>query len=156
LTWANTIEGKVVAIADGDTVTVLDEGNEQHKIRLSGIDAPEKKQAFGDRSKQAMAKFVFGKQVSVDWTKRDRYGRIIGKILVAPDDCKKATCEKKLDAGLQLIKIGLAWHYKKYQKEQTSSDRDFYSQAEINARNNKIGLWIDANPIAPWDFRHNK
>jgi endonuclease YncB( thermonuclease family) len=156
LSLAATIEGKVIAIADGDTVRVLDAQHEQHKIRLSGIDAPEKKQAFGDRSKQAMASMVFGKQVTVDWSKTDRYGRIVGKIMVSSSECKQINCEKNLDAGLELIKIGLAWHYKKYEKEQKILDRQLYSQAEMNARKEKIGLWKDANPIAPWDFRHNK
>ena len=81
---ADTITGRVVGVADGDTVTVLDADKVQHKIRLAGIDAPEKAQAFGNRSKQNLSDLVFGKDVRVDWDKRDRYGRIVGKVWVQP------------------------------------------------------------------------
>lgn len=101
-----------------------------------------------------MAQLVFKMPVEVQWSKRDRYGRVIGKILVSAEDCKNSLCENKIDAGLFLINQGLAWHYKKYQKEQTKNDREAYSQAELLAREKKIGLWTDANPVAPWDFRH--
>ena len=86
-THADTITGRVVGVADGDTVTVLDADKVQHKIRLAGIDAPEKAQAFGTRSKQNLSDLVFGKDVRVDWDKRDRYGRIVGKVWVQPSDC---------------------------------------------------------------------
>ena len=74
----------MVGVADGDTVTVLDADKVQHKIRLAGIDAPEKSQPFGNRSKQNLSDLVFGKYVRVDWDKRDRYGRIVGKVWVQP------------------------------------------------------------------------
>ena len=79
---AETITGRVVGVADGDTITVLDSDNVQHKIRLAGIDAPEKKQAFGTRSKESMSDLAFGKALDVETSKRDRYGRQIGKVLV--------------------------------------------------------------------------
>ena len=84
--WSDTLSGRVVGVADGDTVTVLDANHQQHKIRLSGIDAPEKSQAFGQRSKESMSALVFGKQVDVVWDKRDRYKRIVGKVMVQPAD----------------------------------------------------------------------
>jgi len=141
--YGETLQGKVVGISDGDTITVLDSTKTQHKIRLAGIDAPEKAQAFGERSKQHLSELVFGKTVTVDWNKTDRYGRTIGKVVVNGQD-----------ANLSQVKAGLAWYYKQYEKEQLASDRASYSQAEVDARTRKVGLWRDAAPISPWDFRH--
>lgn len=96
-----SISGKVVKIADGDTITILDEQNVQHKIRLQGIDAPEHKQDFGEVSRQHLASLVFGKYVKVEYGKADQYGRLVGKVWVdGNDEC------------LEQLKAGLAWHYK--------------------------------------------
>lgn len=142
---AETYTGRVVAIADGDTVTVLDNNNTQHKVRLAGIDAPEKKQAFGQASKQHLSSLVFDKTVTIEMSKRDRYQREIGKILV-----------NGRDANLGQIEAGLAWHYKQYAGEQSPLDRQSYASAEVAAQQVRKGLWQDANPVAPWDFRHRK
>ena len=112
--FAATITGRVVAVSDGDTLTVLDADRAQHKIRLSGIDAPEKAQAFGERSKQNLSRLVFGKEIEVQWNKRDRYGRIVGKVLVAEAPCKAGDCPKTVDACLSQITAGLAWWYRDY------------------------------------------
>jgi len=136
------IQGKVVSVADGDTITVLDAEKTQHKIRLQGIDAPEKAQAFGAKSKQALYEMVHGKTVQVSFEKSDKYGRILGKVLLDGQDI----CH-------QQIKAGLAWHYKKYQNQQPIADRDAYSASETAAKNEKLGLWSDPRPVAPWDFR---
>ena len=127
--------GKVVAIADGDTVTVLYE-NQQHKIRLSGIDAPESHQAFGDKAKKALADKVFGKEVRVEWSEEDRYKRILGELYLG---------ERRISE--EMIAEGLAWHYKQYSKDQN------LAKAELAAKQAKKGLWADANPTPPWDFR---
>lgn len=140
---AETLTGNVVGISDGDTVTLLDARHQQHKIRLAGIDAPEKAQAFGERSKQNLAQLVFNKNVTVEWTKLDRYGRTVGKILV-----------NGRDANLEQIKAGMAWWYEKYRKEQSLADQEIYQVAERQAQLRRIGLWRDANPMAPWDWRH--
>lgn len=140
---ANTTTGLVVGIADGDTLTLLDGDHVQHKIRLAGIDAPEKRQAFGNRSKQNLAELVFRKQVTVEWNKFDRYGRVIGKVLAGGDD----VC-------LAQVRAGLAWHYKAYEREQSVADRERYAQAELDARASRRGLWRDASPVPPWEFRH--
>ena len=97
LAGAQTIEGKVVGISDGDTLTVLDAGRKQHKIRLSGIDAPEKAQPFGQRSKENLSQLVFGKHVVVDFGKTERYGRTAGKVVV-----------DGVDANLEQVRAGLA------------------------------------------------
>ena len=136
------LQGKVVSVADGDTITVLDAEKTQHKIRLQGIDAPEKAQAFGAKSKQALYEMVHGKTVQVSFEKSDKYGRILGKVLLDGQDI----CH-------QQIKAGLAWHYKKYQNQQPLADRYAYSASETAAKNEKLGLWSDPRPVAPWDFR---
>lgn len=139
---ANVITGNVVSIADGDTITVLDARRQQHKIRLSGIDAPEKKQAFGERSRQNLAAIVFNKTVSVEWDKQDKYGRTVGKVIV-----------NGVDANLEQIKTGMAWWYEKYRREQSAEDQQRYAEAEQRAREGRIGLWRDTAPVAPWDWR---
>ncbi|WP_228276317.1 thermonuclease family protein [Dechloromonas sp. H13] len=148
---ADTLLGRVVGVADGDTVTVLDAGRQQHKIRLQGIDAPEKKQPFGERSKQNLARMVFGKDVRVEWEKRDKYKRIVGKVWVQPASCP--TCPMTLDAGHAQITVGLAWWYRKYAGEQSPQDRGAYEHSEQEARARRAGLWSDPDPVPPWEWR---
>lgn len=126
-TGAETLQGRVVGVTDGDTVKVLDASHTEWKIRLMGIDAPEKKQAFGIRSKSNLSDLVYDKTVVVEYSK-DRYGRTVGKILV-----------NGVDANLEQIKAGMAWHYKKYAKEQPIADRETYAQAEDRARAGQRG-----------------
>ena len=142
---ATQLTGRVVGVHDGDTVTVLDANRVQHKIRLAGIDAPELKQAFGTRSRQNLAGMVFGKDVLVEWNKRDRYGRTVGVVLVGGHD-----------ANLEQIRSGMAWWYRQYAREQTPNDRQLYELAENEARAAKHGLWADAAPVPPWEWRHRK
>lgn len=140
---AETLTGRVVSIADGDTVTVLDATNRQHKIRLAGIDAPEKAQPFGQRSRQNLGDLVFGRTVTVEYEKQDRYGRTVGKVLV-----------NGVDANLEQIKAGMAWWYEKYRREQSAEDQQRYAEAEQQARAGRIGLWSGPLPVvAPWDWR---
>lgn len=140
---AETLTGYVVGIADGDTITVVDPNRRQHKVRLAGIDAPEKAQPFGDRSKQNLGSLTFNKTVTVEWNKQDRYGRTVGKIMV-----------NGVDANFEQVKAGMAWWYRDYAKEQSQGDRRLYEQAEQQARLQRVGLWLDAHPISPWDWRH--
>lgn len=151
---AETIEGRVVGVSDGDTVTVLDSSKKQHKIRLSGIDAPEKSQAFGNVAKERMSNMVFGKEVRIDARKQDKYRRTVGRVWVASAECRESDCPKTLDAGMALITVGLAWHYKQYAQEQPEEEREQYSFAEIEARSKKVGLWSDPKPVPPWEWRH--
>lgn len=122
--------GRVVGVADGDTITVLDANKTQHKIRVGGIDAPEKSQPFGQRSKASMSDLVFGKDVEVVAGKRDRYGRLIGKVMVAAPSCAARTCPKTLDAGLAQLTTGMAWWYRRYAREQSAEDAGAYAFAE--------------------------
>ena len=140
---ADVLVGRVIGISDGDTITVLDANKTEHKVRLMGIDAPEKSQAFGAASKQALSNYIYQKEVTVDYKKLDKYKRIVGKVIL-----------DKQDICLAMISDGMAWHYKDYEKEQSKTDRDLYSQAEIKARNEKRGLWQDNKAIQPSAFRH--
>ncbi|MFT5506743.1 MAG: endonuclease YncB(thermonuclease family) [Gammaproteobacteria bacterium] len=135
---------KVVKVLDGNTVYVLNPSNTKHKIGLAGIDAPEKKQVFGNKSSQNLFNLVAGKHVEVEYSKRDRYGQIIGKLI-----------NNGQDVNLLQLKQGYAWHDKNYQKEQSELDRILYSSAEIEAREKTIGLW-SVPAVAPWEFRKNK
>ncbi len=139
---ATVLTGRVVAIADGDTLTALDERKVQHKIRLAGIDAPEKRQAYGQRSRQSLADLVFNRVVQIELGKKDRYGREIGKVMLDGQDI-----------NLELLRLGLAWHYKAYEREQSVEDRALYAQAEEQARARRMGLWRDDQPLAPWAYR---
>ena len=139
---AESIDALVIKVADGDTITILDEQKKTHKIRLQGIDAPEKKQAYGEKSKQNLAFLIYNKMIHVEYSKYDKYGRIIGKVSL-----------KGQDICLEQLTQGMAWHYKKYQSEQPTHDRELYSSTEIKARDSKIGLWNDVQPTTPWDFR---
>jgi endonuclease YncB( thermonuclease family) len=136
------VDGMVVGVSDGDTITVLDDARAQRKVRLAGIDAPEKRQAFGNRSKQSLSDCAFGRRAHVEGEKTDRYGRLVGKVVVEGVDC-----------NLRQVEAGLAWHYKQYQREQSPEDRLAYAQAEERARERRAGLWRDEDPQAPWNFR---
>ena len=148
------ISGRVVGVADGDTVTLLDPANVQHKARLAGIDAPESAQAFGARSRENLSRLVFGKAVRADCQKRDRYGRQVCRIWAAPEDCPR--CGQTLDVALAQVTVGLAWHYKDYEKEQTLEERERYSFAEDEARARRAGLWGDRQPVPPWEWRNRR
>jgi endonuclease YncB( thermonuclease family) len=140
--WAKSFDGLVVGVADGDTLTVLDATQHTHRIRLAGIDAPERRQAFGDRSTRVLSDLVFGKTVSIEFEKVDRFGRIVGKVRLG-----------EVDAGLEMVRAGFAWHFKKYADEQAPADRAAYDSAEQDARRRRDGVWKDADAIAPWEFR---
>jgi micrococcal nuclease len=137
---ADTLSGRVV---DGDTVVVLDTDKVQHKIRMAGIDAAESGQDWGTRAKQHLSSLIGGKDVLVETQKQDKYGRTVGKI-IADDQ----------DVNLAMVRAGLAWWYKKYSREQSAPDRLLYEAAETAAREARVGLWADPNPIPPWDWRH--
>ena len=139
---AYELTGRIISIADGDTVTLLDANLQQHKIRLSGIDAPERRQPFGNRSRLHLGALVFGRQVTADCPKTDRYKRAVCRIEV-----------DGVDANLAQVEAGMAWHYKEYAREQRAPDRRRYAQAEDVARQTRRGLWGDRTPVAPWDFR---
>lgn len=136
------IEGKVINVHDGDTITVLDQSNKKFNIRLQGIDAPELKQEFGSISQQNLSRLVMGKRVTIVWTKVDKYRRTVGTIMLDGHDM-----------NIEQVKAGMAWHYKKYADEQNPEDRRTYAGAELQARAASLGLWKDPDPTPPGDWR---
>jgi len=142
---AQELAGRVVSVHDGDTVNVLDAGKVQYKIRLAGIDAPELHQAFGRVSQRHLSAAIQCKNVVVHWTKHDKYGRIVGTILL--DDH---------DVNLDQVRAGLAWHYKRYEREQPPAERVTYANAETEAHVAHLGLWQEASPMPPWEYRKTK
>lgn len=116
--WAEILEGRVIAVADGDTITILDARRQQHRIRLATIDAPEKAQAFGTRSRENLAALTFKKEATLNCYKKDQYGRQVCNVLV-----------QGRDVGLAQIEAGLAWHYRRFEKEQSPKNRVRYAQA---------------------------
>ena len=137
--------GKVIKVSDGDTITVLDNNKQKHKIRLKGIDAPESQQMYGDISTQSLSELVYDKEVLITWDKKDKYYRILGKVIV-----------DGRDANYEQLKKGLAWYYKQYEKDLSDEDKKRYSEAEEWARNYTEGLWGDSNSIPPWEFRRKR
>ena len=132
------IEGRVIGVHDGDTVTLLIAGNQQLKIRLAQIDAPELDQAFGQQSKQSLSDMVFNKTIKVDKETTDKYGRTVGTLIV-----------EGVDANKEQVKQGMAWVYKQYLHDKS------LIPLEETARQIKVGLWVDVNPLAPWSYRHS-
>ncbi len=144
LSQANELTGRVTGVVDGDTLDVFVECVKmEFRIRLAGIDAPETGQAFGKVSMKSLSDIAFGKAATVEWHKRDKYGRLVGKVLVGG-----------LDTNLEQVKLGLAWHFKEYEGEQSPEDRDTYAKAEMAAKEGKAGLWRDPEPIPPRTWRH--
>lgn len=125
----------VIGVIDGDTLTVL-VGNGQIKVRLNGIDAPEIGQPWGRNSKRRLSDFAYGKECTLDGSTKDRYGRTLADVIV-----------DGRSANLILVSEGLAWHYKKYNKDTDLAD------AETKARKEQIGLWSDKRQTPPWDWR---
>jgi len=135
----HSLVGQVVTIADGDTLTVLDPAHVQHKIRLAGIDAPEKAQAFGTQARNALAAKVFRQGVRVEVTDTDRYGREVGR----------GFCSGHF-INAEMVLEGFAWRYPQWDKAGE------FATAQADARRHRRGLWSDRNPVPPWEFRKAK
>jgi len=148
------ITGVVVSVTDGDTIKVLDGNSNQHKVRLTGIDAPGRGQPFGLASKKYLAALVSGKEVFVVSNKNDRYGRVLGKVWVQPAGC--STCGKTLDTNHAQLLAGMAWWYRYYAKQQSPEDRGRYESAEDEAKARGWGLWSEASPVNPYDWRKGR
>lgn len=138
---AGVIQGKVVDLGWGDSLTVLDAQSKRHRVRLLGIDSPEKEQSFGPAARQKLSALVFGKSVAVKYQKIDRSGRPLGKVLLGTTD-----------VNLEMLKAGLAWYYAN-DSDLPESDRPLYARAEQEARRAARGLWQDETQQPPWEFR---
>ena len=139
---AADFSGTVSRIKDGDTLVVVDADDAEHHVRMIGIDAPEMKQTFGKESALALSDLVLYQLVTVAAGKPDRYGRIMGKVLL-----------DGVDINLLQVSSGMAWFYAQYQRYQTPADRKIYAAAEQEARAANRGLWVDPYPVAPWVIR---
>lgn len=146
----------VVGVSDGDTLKVRcgsPSNYRQIKVRLSAIDAPERRQPFGERARQAMSALVYMKDVELACIDTDRYGRSVCKVFVAPASAPDGP--RTLDAGLAMLTLGMAWWYRAYAWEQTPQERGQHQFAEAEARARRVGLWHDAEPVPPWDWRRS-
>jgi endonuclease YncB( thermonuclease family) len=137
---AADLQGRIVSVHDGDTVTLLDSANQQHKIRLKAIDAPESHQAFGQKSKTNLAAILFNREVVAECGKQDKYRRDVCVIKVDGKDANEAQ-----------VAAGMAWWYRDA-REQTTQQRADYEAAEFNAKIRRLGLWADKNPVPPWEL----
>lgn len=135
---AETFEGQVVQVSDGDTLTVFRE-RQRVAVRLIEIDAPESKQAFGQRSRQSLAQLCAGKLARVEWRQKDRYGRTLGRVWCAG-----------VDANAEQVRRGMAWVFDRY-----VTDRSLY-EVQDAARAAHRGLWTDTSPVPPWEWRRVK
>ena len=137
---SQNINGKVVAITDGDTFKLLTQDSIVHRIRIANIDCPERKQPYSKKATQFTSKAIFGKQIKVNVLNTDRYGRLIGVVIY----------NDTLNLNYELVKNGMAWHYLAYSKDKKLDSIETY------AKTNCLGLWNEENPIAPWDWRKRK
>lgn len=136
----------VVSVADGDTVRVIDEHGQKHKVRLSYIDAPELNQAGGQDSKKALYQLVYREEVRVEVFDIDRYKRKVARLVMNGQDI-----------NLEQIRSGNAWHYESIAKQQQHpDDYRLYHQTQQESQNKRLGLWKNHHPIAPWTFRHQQ
>ena len=135
------LPGTVTRVVDGDTVVVEAQGA-VHRVRLAGIDAPEKNQPWGEAATRELRRMVVGRPVVVDWYKRDQWQRLIGVVRLNGEDM-----------NLHMVDRGMAWHFKRYTAEQAPGDRELYAAAETLARIERRGLWSDPDPIPPWEWR---
>ncbi|MBC2856984.1 thermonuclease family protein [Cetobacterium sp. 2A] len=140
LSFATTIKGKVIKVADGDTITIIEENGDKTRIRLYGIDAPEKKQDYGIKSLDVLKKLIDKKEVEIDVKDKDRYGRVVGIVYY-----------NGMNINLYMLKTGNAWWYKQYSKHNAE-----FRIAEEKARLKKLGLWKESNPTPPWVYRKEK
>jgi endonuclease YncB( thermonuclease family) len=136
------LEGVVVAVHDGDTITVLDRQDRQHRIRIAGIDAPEMGQPYGRAAKNALARRIHERWVRVEVVKLDHYGRLVGKVT-----------ETGRDVGRDQVTAGMAWWLRVFADEQSPEDRRLYAEAQASAEDRRRGLWRDPSPISPWLWR---
>lgn len=140
LSFATTIKGKVIKVADGDTITILEENGDKMRVRFYGIDAPEKKQNYGIKSLDVLKDLIDKKEVEIEVKDKDQYGRVVGIVYY-----------DKKNINLYMLETGNAWWYKQYSKHNIE-----FKTAEEKAKLEKLGLWKEKNPTPPWIYRKEK
>lgn len=140
LSFATIIKGKVIKVADGDTITILEENGDKTRVRFYGIDAPEKKQNYGIKSLDVLKNLIDKKEVEIEVKDKDQYGRVVGIVYY-----------DKKNINLYMLETGNAWWYKQYSKHNIE-----FKIAEEKAKLEKLGLWKEKNPTPPWIYRKEK
>lgn len=140
LSFATIIKGKVIKVADGDTITILEENGDKTRVRFYGIDAPEKKQNYGIKSLDVLKDLIDKKEVEIEVKDKDQYGRVVGIVYY-----------DKKNINLYMLETGNAWWYKQYSKHNIE-----FKIAEEKAKLEKLGLWKEKNPTPPWIYRKEK
>lgn len=148
---AEQLVGKVIGVADGDTLTLLTADRRQHKIHLAGIDAAERGQQGAHAAKESLAGFAYEREARAECRGVDAAGRKVCKVWVQPRDCVR--CGLTLDVGLAQIAVGRAWWARREAGAQSPEDRARYQSEEQEARLRKRGLWAQADPVPPWAWR---
>lgn len=139
---AEVLSGQVTGVTDGDTIIVRGTDAVEHTVRLAGIDAPEYTQPHGRRARSNLAALIAGKSVTVEYRKRDRWQRLVGRVYF-----------EGRDVNLKQVIDGYAWHFRRFGREQGAAERQLYRSAEKHARAQRIGLWVDPRPVPPWKWR---
>ena len=142
------VDGVSIDVQDGDSFVLRDDLGNRIRVRISGIDAPEKSQPFADRSRQHLRDLMRDVRIRLEPVKVDVFGRTVARVWVLSDEGKPGR-----DAGLAQIEAGMAWHFKRYRSDQHDQDSVRYAKAEREARSEDLGLWRDPSPESPWDFR---
>lgn len=142
---AAQLEGRVIRVVNGVKLVVLDAKNTQHRVRLAGVDVPNKGQPYAEQAAANLVRLVTNKNVKVEWARKNANGYLVGKVLL---DGK--------DVGLLQIGSGLAWHYRMFSHWQSPEDRNAYSAAQATASALGAGLWSDFSPTPPWEFREKR
>lgn len=143
--YAETLNGIVLRVSDGDTITLLTNNKKRINVRLAYIDAPELNQVFGQISKLKLKKLLNAQTVKIDVHTLDKWDRLVGTVYL-----------NNQDINLEMINMGMAWHYKLYARSQVHSARLLYKNAEQHAKKMGIGLWANTEQIPPWDWRHSE
>lgn len=133
---AEYLIARVVGVLDGDTIEVLDQEKNRYKVRLAQIDAPEKTQPFGNKSKEYLSDLIYKKEVTLNWQQKDRYNRLLAIVRI-----------DKKNVNYEMVINGYAWAYERYVTD------NIYDFAQNHAQIRKVGLWRQPNPIAPWNWR---
>ena len=142
---AATITGRVTAVSDGDSFILVDAQRRSIRVRIQGVDAPERRQGFSYASKQSLSKMIYRRDVVVNVDKADQYGRVVGTVMV-----------EGRDAGLEQIRAGFAWFYTHYANEMPPVVRTVYIAAQREAKSARRGLWSENDPTPPWRFRRER
>lgn len=136
------VAGELLAVADGDSFTLRAADGQIWQVRIAAIDAPERRQPWSDVARQRLRQRLLGREVRVQAGKFDPYGRVVGTVFVSDED-----------VGLAQVSDGMAWHFRRYEREQEPAARARYTRAEATARQSRRGLWRDPDPLPPWVFR---